>query len=221
MLKFNHQDRFDATQCLDHDFFIDFKTLINKTRHDFDDYAKNTFILYPVCQERQWMEQTATCLFNNQKKLEWYNHRCLFQAVDMYSRYLYAMDADKQQIHNEFDSNLLFMSCIYICIKYFSSIHYPISFSEIVQEEYLTTTCLKMVEQFEGGLIKNCFAFDVYHETLYEAADYYNDKLTDDDIKNLLYMFTHNNHLCHLTTYDVYTHYRLSDKTNETLLSPL
>jgi hypothetical protein len=110
------------------------------------------------------------------------------------------------------------MTCIYISIKYFSSIHYPIPFSDIVQEEFLTMKCLQKVEAFEGGLIKNCLNFDIYHETLYEVAD----QLTEDDIYHLLIMFTQNDYLCHLTPLNVYIHYQqLQDKSLDNLLSPL
>jgi serine/threonine protein kinase len=219
MLLFNPHQRFDTTQCLDHVFFKNNKEYINKVRRDYQINIKQTPLLYVNCQERQWMAKTVMCLYENKTRLEWYNPRCLFQAVDMFSRYLYVMEANKNSIHDEFHTNLLFMACIYITIKYFSSIHYPIPFHDIVDEQYLTDDCLKMVEQFEGGLIKNCFAFEIYHETLYEAAD---DQLTEEDIKNLLYMFTHNTHLCHQLPFDVYQHYKhLADKSFEQLLLPL
>ena len=223
MLLFNKQQRYTISQCLDHDFFINDKTYITKVRLDNPVIHKNTVILYANCQEREWMGKTALCLFNNRHHIEWYNHRCLFQAVDIFSRYLYVIknveNCDDIVTHNEFDTNLLFMTCIYICIKYFSSIHYPIPFRDIVQEEFLTPECIQKVEAFEGGLIKNCFAFDVYHDTLYEVADMLSD---DHDIQNLLVMFTQNTHLCHLTPLCIYLHYKqIKDKIIDNLLLPI
>ncbi len=198
MLQFNKHDRYTVRQCLNHPFFNDYVGLIEETRlHNFLP-AENTISIVN-CKEREWMSETVLCLFKERENLEWYNHRCLFQAIDMFQRYLYVMyqhgDAKSgttvaDEIHNEFHTNLLFMACIYISIKYFSSIHYPIPFSNIVQAEFLTDECLAMVEQFEGGLIKNCFQYDIYKTTLYEAADDFGDRLDDEDIQELLIIFT-------------------------------
>jgi hypothetical protein len=79
-----------------------------------------------------------------------------------------------------------------------------------------------MVEAFEGGLIKNCFKYDVYHDTLYEAADMYEDRLTSTEIKNLIYLFTHNDTICDQLPEDVYKYYKphLTTKDQSILLEP-
>ena len=222
MIKFNKNERFNVTQCLDHAFFNEYFDLIETTRLYNIDY-KPAKILMTNCIERTWMAQTTICLFNERENLEWYNHRCLFQAIDMFQRYLSVMHqnvADNLiespftgKIHDEFHTNLLFMTCIYMSIKYFSSIHYPIPFSSIVQEEFLTDTCKAMVEQFEGGLIKNCFQYDIYKTTLYEAADDFGDKLDDEDIRNLLVIFTMNPFIHDKTPHEVYQYYKEHMKT--------
>jgi serine/threonine protein kinase len=234
MLLFNYKERYSVTDCLDHIFFYEFKTLINETRLNYQQINKQHKILYPICIERSWMAQTVICLYNNRNNLEWYNPRYLFQAIDIYHRYLYVTynalpdDCNKIEtstegkLHTKFISNLLFMACIYISIKFFSSIHYPIAFSDIVQDDYLTEECLHIVEQFEGGLIKNCFAFDIYHDTLYEAPDYYNHKLQEQDIYNLMYMFVYNNNLSNKFPKKVYKYYiNMPIKNNLTLLDSI
>ena len=225
MIKFNRNERYSVTECLDHAFFAEYKWLIEETRYKYNIGETKHKMMVVNCMERKWMSQTAMCLYEAREKLEWYNHRCFFQAIDMFHRYLYVMHQNVPdhlleseltgKVHDEFHTNLLFMACIYMCIKYFSSIHYPIPFSDIVQEEFLTDQCKALVEQFEGGLIKNCFQFDIYRTTLYEAADDYGDRLEDEDIKNLLLILTHNQtlHDCYPT--DVYKSYRnMKDKTD-------
>ena len=217
MIKFNKNERYTVTQCLDHAFFEDYKSLIENTRLYNVNLSKSN-ILMVNCMERNWMAQTTICLFNARENLEWYNHRCLFQAIDMFQRYLYVMHQNVSstlieseytgKIHDEFHTNLLFMTCIYISIKYFSSIHYPIPFSAIVQEEFLTDSCKAIVEQFEGGLIKNCFQYDIYKTTLYEAADDFGDHLNDEEIRNLLMIFTSNPSIGNKSPHDVYQYYK-------------
>jgi cyclin-dependent kinase 2 len=230
MLKFNPRYRYSVTECLEHKFFSEYEEYIATLRTHLVPIEKPK-IVYPVCIERKWMAQITSCLYSNKDKLEWYNPRCLFQAIDMFQRYLYTMHyyaTDKVEtelegkVHNEFQTNLLFMACIYISIKYFSTIHYSIPFSDLVQEEFLTPECLKMVEAFEGGLIKNCFKYDVYHDTLYEAADCCNDILGDNEIKNLIYLFTHNDTLCDQLPEDVYRYYKphLTTTDQSVLLQP-
>lgn len=229
MLRFNPNQRYTVSQCLDHVFFDELSDYVAESRELLTTIAKHK-IQYPVCIERKWMADIVNCLYNNKDKLEWYNERCLFQAIDMFHRYLYTMHyhADKTKvetetqglIHNEFYTNLLFMACIYIAIKYFSTIHYAIPFSSIVQEEFLTPECLLMVEQFEGGLIKNCFHYDIYHNTLYESAS---TKLSDIEIKNLLYLTTMNDYISDNYVDDVFNYYKddLKLKSQKRLLLPM
>ena len=93
----------------------------------------------------------------------------------------------------------------------------------MVQEEFLTEECLKIVEAFEGGLIVNCFKYDIYHDTIYEAADIYGDRLGELEIKNLLYLFTTNNYITDKYPEEVYRAYRKIIKwdSQELLLSDM
>jgi len=219
MMKFHPSQRFSVKACLEHAFFNSLREYIDDTIDTYKTNMKDEVLLYIPCQEREWMAKIVQCLFKNKDQLEWYNHRCLFQAVDMFQRYLYVMYYNKKtipfdsRVHDEFTTNLLFMACIYMSIKYFSTIHYPIPFSSIVEDVFLTPECQKLVQEFEGGLIKNCFQYNVYHETLYEAADA--DILDDQDIACLLILMTMNPHVCGLTNKVVYAGYKNNLKHQE------
>jgi cyclin-dependent kinase 2 len=218
MIVFNPKNRYDIHECLNHAFFDSDRQYINLVRDKFKEKIyKEHPITYVLCKERQWMAETVNCLYNNRQNLEWYSHRCIFQAVDMFHRYLYAIyqnktiSLDKPQ-HDKFRTNLLFMACVYMSIKFFSSIHAPIPFSNIVEKEFLTPECQAIVADFEGGLIFNCFHYDIYNTTIYEAADFLNDKLDERDIRNLLIMSTQNNFLHDKLPSDVYKYYKLTLK---------
>jgi len=207
MLEFDKTKRLSASEALLHDFFREYRDLIKETQESTKCPTENHRIEYPVCKERLWMSHIAIGIYNNRGNLEWYTHRILFQAIDLFHRYLNAMYSGLNddsnlvesnstgKIHDKFETELRFWACIYTSIKYFSSIHCPIPYSEVVPKEFTTQICMDIVEQFEGGLIKNCVQFDIYHPTVYEVADDFQEKLTEMDIRNLLLLFTVNIHL--------------------------
>lgn len=237
MLKFEWDLRYTATQCLNHPFFNDSRHIIEKTRSSyppkFSEHEQPLII--HKCVERKWMAQAATEIFNNRCSLKWYSNRALFQAMDLFDRYLAAMfhattiqpnmvESDlKGFIHDKFGAELRFMTCVYLCIKYFSSIHYPISFENIVSKEYRTNEATLIAEQFEGGLIKNCLEYNIYRHTVYEAADNFGDKLEDTDIRDLIVLYSMNNSFTGMKPTELYQYYRnnLKGKPIENLFIPI
>jgi cyclin-dependent kinase 12/13 len=220
MLKFEWDTRYTASQCLNHPFFADYAPIINETRKRFNVQNNSQKILIRQCVEREWMARIVTEIFNNRSNLEWYSNRAIFQAMDLFDRYLSVMFSSTQiapnavesdlkgLIHDKFGAELRFMTCLYLCIKYFSSIHYPISFDNIVTDEYRTNEAKLIAAQFEGGFITNCLEYDIYRPTIYEAADEFNDKLADTDIRDLIIMYSMNNSFSGMTHLELYQYYR-------------
>ena len=236
MLRFEWDTRFTATQCLNHQFFSDYVDIIKETRRQFDpQHRKEQKIIVKQCVEREWMAKAVTEIFNNRCKLEWYNTRALFQAMDLFDRYLSVMfsvttiapnavESDlKGFIHDKFGAELRFMTCLYLCIKYFSSIHYPIPFESVVSEEYRTADARLIAQHFEGGFIKNCLQHDIYRPTIYEAADSFNDKLDDSNIRDLIILYSMNNTFSEMTHTELYQYYRnnLRGKPMDVLFFPI
>jgi serine/threonine protein kinase len=236
MLRFEWDDRYTATQCLDHPFFDEYTGIIGETRKQFQPqmYKEQPLVIHK-CVERKWMAQIATEIFNNRNNLSWYSNRALFQAMDLFDRYLSvmfcstiippnAMESDlKGFIHDKFGSKLRFMTCLYLCIKYFSSIHYPVSYDSIVDREYRTDDSKLIAEQFEGGFIKNCLEYNIYRSTVYEAADNFNDKLEDIDIRDLIILYSMNDSFSGMTPSELYLYYRTNFRgySLELLFSPI
>jgi len=236
MLQFEWERRYTATQCLDHPFFNDYRLLITQTRKLYPTCPrKEQPLMIRKCVERKWMAQAVTEIFNNRGSLKWYSHRALFQAMDLFDRYLFVMfnitkippnavESDlKGFIHDKFGAELRFMTCLYLCIKYFSSIHYPISYDNIVSEEYRTSEAKIIAEQFEGGFIKNCLEYDIYRTTIYEAADDFGDKLEDPDIRDLLILYSMNASFSGMKPSELYHYYRtnIRGRPLETLFAPI
>ncbi|CAH6419013.1 Protein kinase [uncultured virus] len=236
MLMFDWGQRVTATDALNHSFFDDHRAVIVETRKQYVPQAKKDQpIIIRECIERKWMSQAATEIFNNRGSLKWYSHRALFQAMDLFDRYLSVMfhvitippnaveSELKGFIHDKFGAELRFMTCLYLCIKYFSSIHYPISYDTIVAEEYRTTEAKLIAEQFEGGFIKNCLEYDIYRPTVYEAADDFNDRLEDLEIRDLIILYSMNSSFSGMRPSKLYQYYRtnLRGRPIEMLFSPI
>jgi hypothetical protein len=236
MLRFDWEERYTATQCLDHPFFEEYRSLIAETRRQHPPQPRREKpLVVHKCIERKWMAQIMTEIFNNRAALKWYNDRALFQAMDLFDRYLAVMfhattippsavESDlKGFIHDKFNAELRFMTCLYLCIKYFSSIHYPVSYDSVVTENYRTEEAKLIAEQFEGGFVKNCLAYDIYYPTIYEAADAFGDKLTESDIRDLIILYSGNTSFSGMTPIELYQYYRthLRGRPLEVLFAPI
>lgn len=236
MLTFEWDQRITITECLNHDFFRDYADVINYTRKK---YPPRTVKYQPIticsCMERKWMSDAVTDIFNNRGSFRWYTHRALFQAMDLFDRYLTAMFQNttipshavesnlKGLIHDKYGSDLRFMTCLYSAIKFFSSIQYPVPFDNIVSKEFCTKEAKLIAEQFEGAFIKSCLQFEIYQPTVYECADEFNDKLDDVDVRNLIILYSMNDTFSGMTHCELYQYYRtyLKGASVEMLLAPI
>jgi hypothetical protein len=145
--------------------------------------------------------------------------------MDLFDRYLsvmfkhteipkHALESNlKGFIHDKFGADLRFMTCIYLSIKYFSSIHYPISYDSIVASAFRTKEAKLIADQFESSFIKNCLEYDIYQDTIYEVADAFGDKLEETDIRNLIILYSSNNSFNGMTATALYTYYRNNLRT--------
>lgn len=236
MLKFDWNSRYNITQCLNHPFFSDYREVIQATRKKYPPAPHvEQIILVKDCVERKWMSDIAVEIFNNKRQLHWYNPRCLFQAMDLFDRYLSVMfhvtkippnaveSEHKGFIHDKFGAELRFMTCLYLCIKYFSSIHHAIPFEDVVSKEFKTPEALLIAEQFESGFIKNCLEYDIYRPTIYEAADDFGDKLQEEHIRDLIVLYSMNSSFSGMKASELYAYYKenLKGLPIENLLLPI
>jgi hypothetical protein len=181
------------------------------------------------------MAAAATDIFNNRTTLKWYTPRKLMQAMDLFDRYLDAMfksgkiapnavESDlKGLINDKFTAELRFMTCVYLCVKYFNSVHRPVTFQSIVSANYATPQALHAAEQFEGSLIQNCLQYHIYRPTMYEAADAFGDKLGDVEVRDLIVLYSKNNSFSGYTHSELYQYYRthLRGQPFDRLLDPV
>lgn len=228
MLCFEWDKRPSIKECLAHPFFSSGQYVIEDCRKKYPlDVRAEQKIIIHRCIERYWMYEAATDLYNKQNEYYWYKTRALFQAMDLFDRYLsvmfHAMPPDSNQveseskglIHDKMGAKLRFYACFYLCIKFFSSLHYAVSFESILPEEYRTQENLILAEQFEGSFVINCLSYEIYRPTLYECADDFGDTLTDEDIRDLTLLYAGNNSFNGMTHSQLYQIYREKLKGKE------
>lgn len=190
LLKINPDKRLTATEALDHPFFNpynDFKKWSRKLRPPVYKSPKINII---KSTERIWAVNLAFEYYNNSHKCEWYKPRIIFQSIDLFDRYLYYLYKNKD-IHDNFmdeeSTKLKYIVCIYICIKYFSTLDCPIPFRDLFDYK-ITSSQMRKAENFEKKLLR-ILKCNIYRETVYEAADKAGVILSSEQIGKLLHAY--------------------------------
>lgn len=198
ILKIDPKERMTATQALSHPFFKSYENIIDWSRLNFPPIAKSEPKIFIIdCKERRWAVKLAFLTFNGREGLEWYKHRMLFQSIDMFDRYLfYLRNLENYELKIESDysgkfmtryqTQLRFIVCLYMCIKYFTALSIPISFEELATDEYKTPRALIEAEEFEQKMLRDVLRFKIYRETIYEIGDKKGIKLTENQIRDIL-----------------------------------
>lgn len=227
MLRFDPRERSTVTECLNHEFFADFKELITATREQYKSRKREYKVEITYCQERDFMVQIVYDIFNNRDILKWYSHRILFQAIDLFDRHLthkfktttFADNAIESEfrgkLYDQRETELRFLTCLYISLKYFTSLQTGIPFVEIINDDLKTKEDLAVAELFEETLVVDELNFDIYRDTVFEAADFFNDILIDEDVRGLLMFICSNPSVNGHYPYDIYNYYRNNLKNVE------
>lgn len=199
ILVLNPKRRLTATQILDHEFFKPYAELIEWCRKRYPN--KNEEVVNDLniicCRERAWACKIAFLLFNGRETLKWYKHDIVFSAIDMFDRYLYYMynNTTERLLESKYQGKYLtryktelhFTVCIYMCIKYYTTLKVPISFEMLATDNYKTMKAMAEAEQFEKKMLKDVLKFRIKRKTIYdEACEQKNAILDEYETRNLL-----------------------------------
>jgi serine/threonine protein kinase len=231
LLVVDPDQRWTATQALDHPFFLGYRDLIETVRRDYPPaYVERPILQVIDCPERKWASEVAFIIFNTRSTITWYKHRIMFQALDLYDRYLTWAEANVTpnstpalssspvtvdsatvgRFHTRYEAELRFMVCLYISIKYFTTMYIPMSYLALAHDFYKTPQALAEAERFETELITTILQFSIYRETLYEVADSYGHTLNEPQIRELLMIQGMLTSYHGLTVKDLYTFYLIA-----------
>lgn len=195
ILQLNPKERLTATEALAHPFFKPYQSIIDWCRENFPPVPKEEpKITIIECIERKWATKLAFIIFNNRASLEWYRHRILFQSIDLYDRYLVYLNNEMKakylteselsgKLMTRYDAQLRYIVCLYMSIKYFTTLSVPIPFTELTTDEYKTPKALFLAEDFEQKMLRDVLRFKVYRQTIYEVSE---EKLSENKIRDLL-----------------------------------
>ena len=208
LLVFDPDHRCNATQILNLKFFEGYQALISSIRAQHPPVPDPLPIAIIInCQERKWIIEVAYAIFNSRQHLSWYKHRVLFHAIDIFDRYLEYLATNcsiTNGFHTRFETELRFMVCLYMSIKYLLTLNYPSSFKELVSEQFRTPQAIETAQSFELFLIQEIFNFKIYRPTVYEIADQYNHILSEENIRDLLLFYCSLDSTAGLTPRELY-----------------
>jgi hypothetical protein len=209
LLEFDPARRLSCTQALDDPFFDPYRDYIHHCRSQYPPLhyrtrLENLHITITCCEERKWAANLSFIFFNEHHRLplRWYSHRILFQALDLFDRYLefrserrLLLGQDKQVVRGDSAADLnryrlkievYFLTCIYVAIKYFATLDTPISYIEISEEMFRLDDTKSLAQKFEKELLHEVLSYKIFRPTIYEISDYFEDRLSDMDIYHLL-----------------------------------
>lgn len=175
--------RWDATQALESPVFAPCRTLIQETRASHPPVPDPEHVLtIRDCPERTRAGEMARDIYVHRRKWVWYSHRAIFQAIDLLDRYL--------TLHNETldrkTTDLYFMGCLYLAVKYFTSTLGAVSIKDVLPKSMRTFESLEVIEAFERKLLLYLHG-RTYRPTVYDVAK---DKLSDAEVERLLHVYT-------------------------------
>ena len=188
-LKFSPKERYTATQLLNHKFFKPYSEIINWCRKNYiprKSLNDNINITIICCRERAWACKTAFLIFNNRMHFKWYKHKILFQSIDMFDRYIYYLDKSNKKNEkicqgryrgkylSRYHTELYYIVCLYMCIKYFTTLYIPISFTDLATSNYKNEQALIEAEEFEKTMLENVLELKIYRNTVFELATRFN-----------------------------------------------
>lgn len=224
LLCFDPDFRWSATEALASPFCQRYADLIERTRSDYPRLEEPSQLIVHDCIERKWASQVAFTIFNSRHALPWYRHRVLFQAIDIFDRYLNFVIStattrglesnDRGCYLTRYEVELRFTVCLYVSIKYFTTLNIPISYSELATDNYKTQEAMLAAERFELILIRDILKYVIYRPTLYEIADIYTDILDEKTIRDLLMVYGSITSFSGLGVDDLYRLYKIAMQKN-------
>ena len=198
LLEFNPDHRRNATQALDDPFFDDSRHIITEHREKYQPDRSPPVQKIHRCIQREWAVDLAVGIFNLRKRFKWYtSHKHLFQAINIFDRMLVQVGGGKEDIGWTCErTQLYFLTCVYIAIKYYSVFAKIISFTDIADAKYTTRTNMELAERFEKNLVRKVLMYRIYDPTPYDAMlDHQSPGLKDCDTLLLMVLYGHHHEM--------------------------
>jgi serine/threonine protein kinase len=205
MLSFNESNRKTATETLNHTFFNDCRDHINEVRALYPPVERpQPKVIVHACSERTWGLSLALGAYQNRSKFKsWYTDRILIHSIAFFdlaithliptSNYSIIPNHVTGRMLTKKNSELLYLSCLYFSIKYFSSIQAAVAYSTIASAQHCLPEDILLVDRYEEMLYMSVLKYDVYRDTVYDILCK-NRAPTQDDVSSILLMMLNGHH---------------------------
>src|SRR3990167_1524597 len=183
LLVIDPEKRLSITEVLDSPFFNTHRDYINKFRKEYPPVLPQQRCYGLIdCIEREWATDYVIEMYESRDKYEWYTHRRIFHSIDLFDRLLRYKNENappngiesehKGRIMTKLDTEIYYFVCLYIAVKYFSSLHAPIKLEDFMPRYLLDEISSKELEDIEVDLIMNVLDYKIYRHTIYEAINF-------------------------------------------------
>ena len=178
MLVIEPEKRLTATECIAHPFFSSFRPYCEDMRKKYPPVTEiKREITIIDCIERRWAANVFFTVYNNRKKHKWYSHDILFQAFQLFDRYLdhafnqpdvVFMDPVSEtqgKLNSKFESELYAYTCIYIMYKYYNTLYKIYPWTSIFPKKIVSDKNLAVVEEYEKYMIRKVTKYIVFNSS--------------------------------------------------------
>ncbi|CAH6418849.1 Protein kinase [uncultured virus] len=199
LLQIDPDKRLTATQALEHPFFEGFRDYIKGVREMYPPRPPPLPLVRIIgCVERKWAVRIAFAIYNERARFNWYSHRLIFHAIDLFDRYLEFAFAAKAgslgvmetdhvgRLHTKAKAELYFWVCLYLLHKYYATMTYPVEWRVFAPKIYTDSEQEIIAEQYEILLIKDVVQYCLYRDTLLEIADQFPAPVTEQLVRDML-----------------------------------
>lgn len=216
MLEWEQNARWTATQCIDSPFFASMSDYAAHYRATYAAVRAPTPLFRTSGIEARWVADYAKRLFVTDASLEWYtSHRILFQAVDLFWRYVQTLEPsgefeteDRGLYLSRGAALRAFTACLYLSIKFFQSLGPATSLEDLGIDPGDKQAMAEIGEIENKMLLCAGPKLQVYRPTLYEQTEFAGDTVTNSHVFPLLLVSLLNPHLDGMTVETAYAWWR-------------
>jgi serine/threonine protein kinase len=176
LLRIDPKKRLSTTEALELPFFEDKRDYINEMRKKYKPIAQYEHeYLIPVCQERKWMSSFVIETYNEKNKNEWYQHRRLFHAIDLFDkvlRYFLRLEKCKENNNNIWSkekTKKFYYACLFYSVKYFATLEHAWNLTDLLPPNFNSQEIINDICEKANFILENILEFKFYRHTLYEA----------------------------------------------------
>lgn len=189
MICFNPDKRFSATQALNSKFMSSNekrRKIIAKSRSEYEIYPVNSFVakIHESKLRTEAVAKFSIDTFLAYYRRSWCSDRALFMSIYIIDRAIeFSISTSSKAIRNLLPVNkdgqlcasekrlkILYVSSIYMSIKYFSTLSSAFPFGKHFDDLYRERSSVTLMENFESTYLMLVCEYMLYQTTIYDVA---------------------------------------------------